>query len=271
MYGTRLNYDSRLFLEGQEVSGINSVDFGYSNSPNVINPLGYDKGVTTIGGPVEQSFSFTRDLVSASLIASGIAGGASFTGANSLSGSIHYADNSYGFQDGYLTNWSVSCAVGSPVKEQASFVVYDEMGTGVSASGSSAAPSITVPSQGSITATCDNSSTNRVIGFDYSVTCKRKPYYTIGSEGPSEVKFIPPLDVRASVQLEVDEAFLESGRSFLNTGKSSKSVDLRIDSRDAGTVLLDATVPNACLVGERLTASADGSLRLTLDYMGHTS
>ena len=208
MFGTKLNYDSRLFLEGEEVSGINAVDFSYSNSVSTINPLGFSNGVTTGNGETQQNFSFSRDLVYKSVVASGVGGSSSFTGANNLSGSIHYNGESYGFQSGYLNNWSINCAVGAPVKENCSFVVYDEMRSGASASGSVAAPSLSIPSQGSITANCDNSSTNRVIGFDYAVTCNRKPYYSIGNKGPTEVKFIPPLNITAAIQLEVDDAFL---------------------------------------------------------------
>lgn len=271
MFGTKLNYDSLLFLDGQEVSGINSVDISYSNSTNVINPLGYSEGLTTVAGNVNQTFSFTRDLISNSILGSGIGGRPAYTGDTNLSGSIHYEGNSYGFQSGYLNNWSVSCAVGAPVKETATFAVYDEMRTGVSASGSVASPSIFIPSQGSITATCDNSSTNRVIGFDYNVTPRRKPYYSIGQKGPVEVKYLNPLQINATIQIEVDDAFMKSGRAFLETGKSNKSVSLNVGGREGTSTLFNTSIPNACLVGESLNASSDGSLRLTLNYMGHSS
>ena len=74
MFGTKLNYDTLLFLDGQEVSGINSVDISYSNSTNVVNPLGYKEGLTTVVGNVDQTFSFTRDLISNSILGSGIGG-----------------------------------------------------------------------------------------------------------------------------------------------------------------------------------------------------
>ena len=45
MFGTKLNYDTLLFLDGQEVSGINSVDISYSNSTNVVKP--YKNGKST--------------------------------------------------------------------------------------------------------------------------------------------------------------------------------------------------------------------------------
>ena len=71
--------------------------------------------------------------------------------------------------------------------------------------------------------------------------------------------------------IEVDDAFMESGRAFLETGKSSRSVSLIIGGRDGASTLLNTSIPNACLVSESLNASSDGSLRLTLNYMGHSS
>ena len=64
---------------------------------------------------------------------------------------------------------------------------------------------------------------------------------------------------------------MESGRAFLETGKSSRSVDLTINGREGTSTLFNTSIPNACLVSESLNSSADGSLRLTLNYMGHSS
>jgi hypothetical protein len=195
--------------------------------------------------------------------------GVGYTGDAPLSGSIHYGDVSYGFQSGYLDNYSVKCAVGQVPQVNTTFTVYDEMRTGYSASGNVTHPSIEIPSQGSISATCENSTTNRIIGFDYSLRCNRKPYYTIGSETAREVKVMEPLQVNASVQIDVDDAFMENGYNFLGTGKEDRSVIFDVKGRD-GTSLFASAVPNASLVGENLTASADGSLTLQLDYVGHS-
>ena len=42
-----------------------------------------------------------------------------------------------------------------------------------------------------------------------------------------------------------------------------------INGRD-GDSLQSLTVPKASLVGEQLNASADGALKLTLNYIGHS-
>ena len=91
----------------------------------------------------------------------------------------------------------------------------------------------------------------------------------MGAETPVEVKYISPIKYTASVQLEVDDVFLESGYSFLTTGKEEKSVSFNINGRD-GTALQSLTIPKASLVGEQISASADGSVRLTLNYIGHS-
>jgi len=264
MFGSKLNYESRFYLDGRELSGINSIDVGYQNAADTTNLLGYQKGVTTIGGPTSQKVSLSRNLLFNDPFLP-------YTGANHIvTGSFNYDNNaSYGFESGYLTSYSVNCAVGSVPKVNTSLVVYDELRSGVNASGGGA-QTIYIPSQGSITATCDNTTTNRVIGFDYSLEVGRKPCYTIGSETPVEVKYIPPIKYTASVQLEVDDVFLESGYSFLTAGKEEKTVSFSIKSRDQTVTMQSLTIPKASLVSEQLSASADGSVRLTLNYVGHS-
>ena len=260
MYDTRLNTDSHFFVSGQQLSGVESLDIGYKNSATVLNPLGYSKGVTAISGPPSQEVSFSRNLIYADPILD-------YTGSKPISGSVNYNGNSYGFKSGYLTSYSVSCAVNSIPKVNTKVVVYDEMNDAVDATGATAT-TIVIPNQGSISATCDNSTTNRVVGFDYSLTVNRKPYYTIGAEVPSAVTMISPIDYSATVQIEVDDAFLESGFAFLGTGKNSKTVTFTLNGKD-GTSIQSLSIPNACLVGEALNASSEGAIRLTLNYMGH--
>jgi len=192
-----------------------------------------------------------------------------FTGeSEAMKGSFNYKNNtSYGFNSGYLTSYSVNCAVGSIPKVNTSFVVYDEMKSGINATGSVPTP-IYIPSQGSISATCDNSTSNRIIGFDYSLTMNKIPYYTIGSETPVEVKHINPIEYTASVQMEVDDTFLKSGFNFLDA-REDKTVSFLLSSRD-GDGIQQLSIPNASLVSEQLSSSSDGSVRLTLNYIGHS-
>jgi len=272
MYDTTLNYEAHFFISGsgadggtpaaRELSGVESLDIGYTNGSSVLAPLGSSRGLTAVAGATNQAVSFSRSLIYDDPVLD-------FTGESKvMKGSFNYDNNtSYGFSSGYLNSYSVNCAVGTVPKVSASFAVYDEMRSGVNATGSTNT-NIFIPSQGSITATCDNSSTNRVVGFDYSLTLNKKPYYSIGSEGPVEVKHINPIQYSASVQIEVDDIFLQSGFDFLST-RENKTVSFSVKGRD-GTTLQNLTIPKASLVSEQLISSSDGAVRLTLNYLGHS-
>ena len=261
MFGSKLNYDCDFFVSGQRLSGIQNVDIAYANAAVITKPLGYTHGTTTIGGPTQQTVSLSRYLIYDDPIYD-------YTGNTNMSGSIEYGGVCYGFQSGYLSDYSVNVAVGNVPQVNANIVVYDEMRSGYSASGNVAHPSIDVPTQGSISITSDWSTTNRVIGMDYSVKCNHKPYYSVGSESPVSVSFLPPMEITASIQIDVDEAFMASGYAFLGDNKENKTVILQVDGRD-GTTLQSMTVPNASLVSETLSAPSEGSLILTQEYVGH--
>lgn len=269
MFGSRLNYDSHFFIDGEEISGVDSIDIGYQNAANVTKPLGYHEGVVTVGGPTQQTLSVSRYLISQTPLEQ--------VALLSLrmSGSLNYNGESYGFNNGYVTDYSVNCAVGSIPKTTYNIVVYDELRSGESASGTDTSD-ILIPSQGSISIACDNVSSNRVLGFDYSVQSPIKPYYTIGAESPTEVKYVGPKTYTAAVQLDVDNALPESGYTFLTSGKNGRGgkldasdVTLAVNGRD-GTLIQNYSIPYPVLVSEQLNASADGSLRLTLNYIGHS-
>jgi hypothetical protein len=117
--------------------------------------------------------------------------------------------------------------------------------------------------------TCDNSTTNRVVGFDYSVKINREPIYTIGSIVPAEVITDRVIEFNASVQIDVDDAFLQNSTGFLS-GRQNKTVTFTVKSRDGLQTIQQVSIPNASLIGETLSSSADGGVKLTLNYIGHS-
>jgi hypothetical protein len=260
MFGGKLNYESRVFISGQELSGINNIDLSYSNSANIAKPLGYSKGIAISSADSQKTMSISRDYIFSSdpLL--------KYTGDFSSSGSIHYEDSSYGFDTAYMTEYMINFAVGSPPKVNANFIIFGEMTRGTNASGSISHPPIILPRQGDISITSDNSSSNRVVGFDYSIKMTRKPIYTIGSQLPSVVELIPPLEYSAAVQIEIDDAFMANSQNFI-TQKQNKTISFSTGQNGSS---ISYTIPNASLVSEQLSASADGVLKLTLNYIGHS-
>ncbi len=269
MFGSRLNDEVNIAIDGYEISGVSSIDFSYSNSANIVKPLGSKKGLTTVGGATQQKVSISSHMIYNDPLLYYTGNNISLINQQGvMSGNIRYADISYRFSEGYLDSYSVNCAVGTVPKVNASILVYDEFLSGSEVLSDAGIPSeISITSQGSINVTCDNSTTNRVIGFDYSIKSNRKPHFSIGSETPASVELILPLEFTAQVQIEVDEAFPESSFSFLEN-RENKTVVFDINRKD-GTNLQELTIPNATLVSESISASDNGSAILNLNYIGH--
>jgi hypothetical protein len=262
MFDLLTNYENKVFISGQELLGVENVNISYSNSPSIARFLGISRGQTLVSADAQKQVSFSRYLIYNDPILS-------LTGSSPTSGSINYNSQAYGFNSGFLTEYSVNCAVGTVPSTNATLSVYGEMKSGINRSGSVAAPTIYIPNQGSITLTCDNSTTNRVVGFDYSIKINREPIYTIGSVFPAEVITDGVLEFNASVQIDVDDAFLQNSTGFLS-GRQNKTVTFTVKSKDNTQTIQQLTIPSASLVSETLASSADGGVKLTLNYVGHS-
>ena len=264
MFDGILNHEASFFAGNYEFSGISSLEFSQRSSYNTENILGLSRGFTVPSGPQTQSLNLNRSLIYKDPILN-------YTGDSPMAASIFYNDNYYGFEKGYLNRYSLNCAVGSVPKSSATFSIFDEMKTGIDTAlvGRSRIrhPQIDIPSQGSISITCDNSSTNRVIGFDYSIQMNRKAVYGIGQKDPYGVELIKPITYTASASIDVDDAFLEDSYSFLDS-RENKNLSIIVNGR-GGKEIQSVNIPNASLVGETLKISEKGTLRLDLNYVGH--
>lgn len=261
MFGGKLNHESEFYISGQKLSGIESIDISYAQQNSIIKPIGFSRGLSLVNGEPQKSLSLSRNLVYQDPILN-------YTGNSKMEGSINYGEYCYGFKMGYLTEYMVNCAVGSVPRVSVNAVILDELKSTSNSAGYIQHPNIYIPNQGSITMTCDNSSTNRVIGFDYSIKCNRKAFFTIGSDLPKEVMLMPPLEYTAVVQIEIDEAFLQNSHNYLYD-RENKIVSFSIKGRNQ-ELLQNLTLPKASLISEQINASSDGLLRLTLNYIGHS-
>ena len=160
--------------------------------------------------------------------------------------------------------------MGSVPKSSCNFLIADEIKSGISGARQKVLkkhPEFDIPSQGSIAITCDNFQTNRVVGFNYSLTANRKPLYGIGEYDPCDVELIPPVSFTANASIDVDDAFLQNSYNFLKE-KENKNVSIIVKGRN-GKSLQSVTIPNASMTSEVLRLSSEGQLRLEISYVGH--
>jgi hypothetical protein len=81
-------------------------------------------------------------------------------------------------------------------------------------------------SQGDIIMQCDNSTTNRIVGIDYSIKSTNTPVYCLGSVYP-RVRFVPPLEYSCAVQMDLDDTFISNSADFISN-KENKLISVSI-------------------------------------------
>ena len=192
------NYEQQFYISGVLLSGVTSIDGGYSIEESPINIVGKGYTYPVRQGPLVGNFSINKYYIGEDLLLN-------YTGDNPINGSINYGDKSFGFENGFLTEYSFSAGIGSIPQVRASIEVHGDIGSGISASGSDSHPPIEIPNQGSISMDVDGYQTNRITEFSYNLRIDRSPLYKIGSPFPIQVDRAFPITQEGSFSIEVDE------------------------------------------------------------------
>ncbi len=160
-----LGYEQKFFINGTQLSGVQSVNGSYAISEKPINVLGWgyvnsDFYETSEAITQSDGVSFILDddgfkiLQETSCSAEGIAPSPgmallnaplegdfsinsalvsedfflNYTGDNPFTGSINHGNKYFGFYNGYITNHSVTCSIGEIPKTSTSIKVFGDIG-----------------------------------------------------------------------------------------------------------------------------------------------
>lgn len=272
MFNGILSHEAFVMLNGFHLTGVNSVSISSRNGNSLFNPLGTEMGITVPSGPATQVMSLSRTMIYKDPIYNLI-------GKNKpVIGQVQYEeDNSfYGFKSGYLSSYSINCALGSLPKVNTSINVLDEIVSGVNLKKNGDVrigprkknhPTIESSSQKTISIESEDFQDNRVVGFDYAINIDTEVTYRIGSIYPCGIEEKRPIRYAASVQLELDKTYNTQSFDFLDS-RQNRDISIDIKGR-RGLDLRTIDMPNASLVSSNLSQSANGLMLMNLSYVGH--
>ena len=261
-------YDQQFYLSGIQVSGVTDLNGGYSISENPINIIGKGYKYPVRQGALVGNFDVNKYYIGEEPFLN-------YTGDNPISGSINYfndfssvSNKSFGFNSGYLTEYSVSASIGTIPKSKASIVVYGDIGSGINASGSNPHPDIQIPNQGSIALNTTGYQSNRVVDFSYTMRIDRDPIYQIGSPFPVEVQRKFPMTQQASFSLEVHDFEVNQIREYLVKPKQ-QNITLTFKNPINSSIIETFEIKKARLLEQSMTSSNNNMLNVALSYIGY--
>lgn len=292
-----LNYENIFYLDSQAISGVISVDGGYSLNYAPINTIGLGYNKQVIAEVPNAQFNINKYLLYNEPLLN-YTGERNDLKAIPLAASINYNNRSIGFQSGYLSSFGLSCSVGEIPQTSANIQVFGDIGSGYSAVGNKQTKYMTVPQVKDITLTCSGSASNRITSFDYSINCPKKPIYILGTSNnyiPYEVLSDFPIEINASFNLEIDDYSARKVYEQLNNDTNSsfsiliKGVvfeddkllvgpyeplnigigDLVVAQKSVGVTLFTRSFNDVKLINQEFTSNADDVLSVKLNYKGY--
>ena len=255
------NYEQKLYINGSEVLGVTDINGSYQINEDPIHIIGQGFTHQVRNGPMVGDFQLSKYYIGNDILLS-------YTGSESISGSIHYGDKSFGFENGYLTEYSLSCGVGQIPTATASIKAYGDIGSGINASGNEAIPEIQIANQGSIHINVNGFQSNRVSDFSYNIRANRVPVYGIGSPFPLDVHQQFPISQECSVTLEVFDYEVPSFKSFLSRPVSQDLI-ITLDNPISDSNIDKFILKDAKLSSQSLSSSAGNSMFVNLTYVAY--
>ena len=271
-----LNYEQKFFVDGLEISGLQSVAGGYYITEQPINILGFGnvgrgffspgtednpREIAALTSPLEGRFNLDNILISRDVFID-------YSGGVPFSGSLNFPEGSFGFTSGYISQHQVECRVGQLPTTSTTILSFGNVGSGIDAQFSDKTfadpPKIEITNQEKIKVQCPGTGTNRVVGASYYLSTPLDPIYTVGSSEAVQVDVVWPMTAEMRFELEVDRFEYKAMRDyFVKPTLNTVSMEL-YDCED--NLIQQYKIISGRLVEESIKSSVDGVLSVDLSY-----
>ncbi len=270
--------EQRFFLNGGEVSGLQSISANYELNNVVIKHLGMDKSNYVKRGPKIANLSLNYLIITNDLFLP-------FTGDSGFNGYIFKRkDNSqgnYSFTSGYLTSYNTKCSIGGIPEVSVNVGIFGNVGglnqnesaqvlsdfDKIQNSGITGGP-LLIASPGTLELNIDDALTNRVRSYDLTIDIPRNAVYALGSRAPVSVTTNYPLEVTLNLDYEIDN-YVFSNLKESECEKKTRDVSIILKDYNSKHPILNYSFTGMCLVSEGFSNSVDGNVSVSATYKAY--
>lgn len=260
-----INYgDQQLILNNNFISGVQSVTTNTNFNLLPISIAGIGVLKTQINKQIVPSFSFEQVITNQDFVISLVSGN------SCISGLFKHKDNILSFSSGYISNYSLSCQVGSVITSSTSLNCYGDYeyveNTGQFSNFSLNTSSLKIPDYSSVVIGLNDALIDRVISFSIDVNYQNVPVYGIGSINPKTYKLQYPIEVKASFTLEIDETKLQEISSNL-CQKYEKDVTIFVNTRCQNDNVFSILMSGCSLSSQKYNGRIRNNASITVEYI----
>jgi hypothetical protein len=263
MYGRKIYADHNLIINQLSISGVTSFTSDFDVPYENIDVLG-NSFLVQVNREITKTMSFSRFLNQSDNLKY-------LTGSNPCRGFVSYGNKSYGFEEAYLTSYNVSCEVGGLAEVTTDFVIYGNVGSGITQTVLPSLPvdpsNTYVANSNSIILNASEGLTNRIVSFDYNITCNREPLFLLGSTLPKfrETFLKKPLIIDLSINIDIDDYASPTAQSLI-CNPNIQNLEINLYNCNKTQILETFYAPNARLVSNSYNISIENQSNVELTF-----
>jgi hypothetical protein len=258
MYGRKTYADHTLVINNKIISGVTSFNGDFNIPYENIDVLG-NNFINTIQGEITKEISFSRFLMNSDPLKS-------LTGNIFCNGFVSYGNQSYGFEKGYLTNYNASCSIGEIAEINTDFIVFGNIGGVIQ---HPILPSnyekIYVANASSITVNANEGEDNRIVSFNYNVTCERIPLFVLGSTYPEYFFLKKPVTIDLSINVDIDDYQSNFAHSLI-CNPNIQTITINLYNCDQTQIIETFRAPSARLISNSYEVSTTTQSNVELTF-----
>jgi|TARA_Y100000289_G_scaffold19707_1_gene19025 hypothetical protein len=264
-YGRNIYYDQSVYINGSEIKGVQSFDGNWSVPNTPMLAAGYEFVGTEIEGELVGEVSVSRQIVSSSdpipnLIGSPING-------YLLYGPNHSRNKSFNFNQGYITSFQSSCAVGEVATSDFSLTAYGGIGSGNITNTSYTPITPTVALANSMTLNTSFGSTNAIQSYDFDLSLNVRPIYKMGDMFvPSDFEIESPLASKVNFTITADEYEIKNLFNSICSTDFIENLSITLNEKCDGPEITSFSFNGAKLVDSSISADIGNNLTINLGY-----
>lgn len=266
--------EQRFYLNSGEVRGVQNLSLSYNTPSSPVKLLGVNNPVMLPAGIAIGKVNVNSTLISNDPFIN-------YTGDAPVTGFLVDDKNvakNFSFTNGYLINYTSTCAVGGVPEIGASFDILGNIGRlerndaayvydTLQNPNDIATPVLHIVGPGSIQISSAAFPTTKILSYDLAINCAREYRSTIGSRNVFEIKSIMPLDVTCNFTLSAKDY---QASKLSNYPQSFEAADIAIAVKDFNTqeTILTYNLEDMDLIGESRSATTDANATVTLAFKG---
>lgn len=265
MKGYTANDEQAFYIDGVQLSGISSINMGYTIPSEKNTFLGYNGNIKNVqNGAGVGSLNFSRVMLSDDEPITSL-----FLSKSGFNGGIQYGSNELNFESGYIDSYECSFSVDQLPESNLSATIFGRMGNEIEAplvKRQNPQKELFMPPNSGIFLHCDGVSTNRVTSFSFRVQFSNEPYYKIGDIYPCEVITQLPVDQSFTATIDVDDYQTKNVYDYIKKGIHTREIKIVLSGKCNQEKQVEYLFENAELLSESFSTDAENNTTVTLNY-----